>query len=132
MLSIYQRCFKLIHHYTLEIIHLVRTQIFEITNISYLVIRTHTSVYQGVRHFGFSENFAYVMNRSFPHRVLLLKNIEIETYDFFGHYKFTRENLGTKLFSNNGTEDEVVKQECFQVICHVRLLAKILNLKLGF
>ena len=31
-------------------------------NISYTLIRTRTSVYQGVRNVSFSENFAYVLN----------------------------------------------------------------------
>ena len=44
------------------IIHLVRTQIFWKTNISYLLIRTRMRAYQGARNFSFSENFAYALN----------------------------------------------------------------------
>ena len=37
-------------------------QIFQKTNISYLLIRTRTSAYQGVRNVSFSEKFASVLN----------------------------------------------------------------------
>ena len=43
--------------------HLVPTQIFRETNISYCLIRTGTSAYQGIRNVSFSENFAYVINQ---------------------------------------------------------------------
>ena len=46
----------------MEIIHLVRTQNFPKTSISYPLIRTHTCAYQGVRNVSFSENFAYVLD----------------------------------------------------------------------
>ena len=48
--------------YLLEIIHLVRTQIFQKTYIFYFLIRTRTCVYQGVRNVSFLKNFAYVVN----------------------------------------------------------------------
>ena len=44
------------------IIHLVRTQIFQKTNISDPLIRTLTCAYQGVRNISFSENVAYVLD----------------------------------------------------------------------
>ena len=45
------------------IIYLVRMQkMFRKTNISYILIRTRTYAYQGVRNSSFSENFAYVLN----------------------------------------------------------------------
>ena len=37
-------------------------KIFQKTNISYPLIRTRTSAYQGVRNVSFSENFANVLN----------------------------------------------------------------------
>ena len=43
--------------------HLVPTQIFRETNISYRLIRTGTSAYQGIRNVSFLENFAYVINQ---------------------------------------------------------------------
>ena len=42
------------------VIHLVRTQLFRKTNISYPLICTRTCAYQGVRNVSFSGNFAYV------------------------------------------------------------------------
>ena len=46
----------------LRVIHLVRTQNFLKTNVSYPLIHTRTCAYQGVRNVSFSENFAYVLN----------------------------------------------------------------------
>ena len=48
----------------LWIIHLLRTENFSKTNISYPNIRTSTCAYQGVRNVSFPENFAYVLNES--------------------------------------------------------------------
>ena len=44
-------------------IHLVHTNIFRKTNISYPLIGTCTYAYQGVRNISFSETFAYVINK---------------------------------------------------------------------
>ena len=41
-------------------------KIFRKTNVSYLLIRTPTCAYQGVRNVSFSKNFAYVLN-GWPH-----------------------------------------------------------------
>ena len=38
-------------------------KIFRKSNISYPLVRTRTSAYQGVRNVTFSENFAYVLNK---------------------------------------------------------------------
>ena len=47
----------------LGIIHFVRLQNFQKTNISYSLIRNkRTCAYQGVRNVSFLENFAYVLN----------------------------------------------------------------------
>ena len=48
----------------LEIIHLIRKQMFWKTNISYSMIRTCpcACAYQGIRNVSSSENFAYVLN----------------------------------------------------------------------
>ena len=57
------RCFAQISEKGNKIIHLVcLRKIFRKTYISYLPIRTRTSVYQGVRNVRFWENFAYVLN----------------------------------------------------------------------
>ena len=50
----------------LRIIHLVSTQNFPKTIISYPVIRTHTCAHQGVRNVSFSENFMWLLNEWFP------------------------------------------------------------------
>ena len=48
----------------MTIIHLVRTQnvLFRKSNISNPLIQTRIFTYQGVKNFGFSENFLYVRN----------------------------------------------------------------------
>ena len=45
-----------------KIIHLVRTQNFRKTNISYRLILTRACAYQGLRNVNLSENLAYVLN----------------------------------------------------------------------
>ena len=57
-------CFCTARHtvHKIGVIHLVRTQNFPKTNISYPLIRTRACAYHGVRNFSFSENFAYVLN----------------------------------------------------------------------
>ena len=46
----------------IEIIHLVCTQNFPKTNISYFVIRTRTCTYQRVKNMNFLENFTHALN----------------------------------------------------------------------
>ena len=46
----------------LGVVHLVRTQIFRKTEISYPRMRTRTWAYQGVWNISFSENFINVLN----------------------------------------------------------------------
>ena len=46
----------------IEIIHLICTQNFPKTNISYFVIRTRTCTYQVVKNINFLENFTYALN----------------------------------------------------------------------
>ena len=48
-----------------RIIHLVRTQMFRKTNISYPLVRTRTCAYQGVRNISFSGYFPYPLNEWF-------------------------------------------------------------------
>ena len=45
------------------IIYLVRTQIFQKTNIAYPLICTRTCEYHWVRNISSSENFAYALNK---------------------------------------------------------------------
>ena len=49
-------------NHTFGIIHLLRSNIFRKTNISYHLIRTRACGYQGVRNVSFSKNVAYVLN----------------------------------------------------------------------
>ena len=46
----------------MKINHLVCTKFFQKTNISYLLIRTRTCAYQGVKNVSFLEKFSYVLN----------------------------------------------------------------------
>ena len=48
------------------VIHLVRTQHFSKTNISYPLIRTRTCAYHWVRNVSFWKNFPYVLNGWLP------------------------------------------------------------------
>ena len=53
-------------HTRQRFIHLVCTQNLRKNNIFYLLVRTCTRAYRGVRNVSSFENFAYVLNEWFP------------------------------------------------------------------
>ena len=55
--------FSTVYKFILEIIHLVRSQYFRETNISYFLISTRTCVFQMVKNDSFMVNIAFVLNK---------------------------------------------------------------------
>ena len=84
---------KLLDH-SYGIIHLLSSQNFPKTNISYPLIRTRRCVYQGVRNVRFSENFASVINEWSLYLKFILRD-----YEAYGKQHFER-HLTVEHFTN--------------------------------
>ena len=81
------------------VIHLVRTQNFSKTNISYPLIHTRMCVYQGVEIVSFLENLAYMLNECpYPNLTHLWNfflnkwNIQEESLVVLENFKNSQEN----------------------------------------